>query len=106
MYTVKVKGFGVINFRNSPTRIPAEFHKVSQKELKLLTVLCRHQGADLEIMEAESERLLSIAEKLNNVKISEKDLDLDNAEVKIEDLFKSNDVMGELLNSLEKDGDE
>jgi len=103
MYTVKIGGIGMILFRGKEVRVPAEFKKVSDKEIKYLKVVARRLNTTMEIMEKESERLASVAEKLSESDAQLGDIEIDETETKIEDLFESDDSLGTLLNNLKKD---
>jgi hypothetical protein len=103
MYTVKVKGPGTIVFRGQQARLPATFTKVPQKELKLLKILCKSANVEYEILEQESERIASVAEKARIAEVNLGDIDIDDTDTKIEDLFESDDTLGNLLKSIEKE---
>ena len=103
MYTVKVKGPGTIVFRGKQARLPATFTKVPAKELKALIILCQSVDSKYEILEQESERLASVSEKAKIAEINFDDIDIDDTDTKIEDLFESDDTLGNLLKSIEKE---
>jgi hypothetical protein len=103
MYTVKVSNFGTIAFRGKHVRLPATFNKVSEKELKLLKVICRSMSLQYEILEAESERIFRVAEKARADSQADYTEEIENTETKIEDLFDSDDTLGSLLKNVEKD---
>lgn len=103
MYTVKVKGPGTIVFRGKQARLPATFTRVPPKELKTLKILCNSVHSEYEILEQESERIASVAKKAKTSEVSLEDIDIDDTDTKIEDLFDSDDTLGNLLKSIEKE---
>lgn len=105
MYTVKVSGPGTITFRNRTVRTPATFSKISKRELRLLKVMCTSKNLNCEVLEAESERLAKVVEKVKieeEVEVDETGLSDPNVEV----LFESEDTLGYLLNNSERESDE
>ena len=102
MYTVKIFGPGTIVFRQRDVRVPATFNKVSAKELKFLKVLCRAQNHTYEILEAETERLSRVAEKVHDDDDGFIDVDkaIEETETNIEDLFEGDDTLGQLIDDL------
>jgi hypothetical protein len=103
MYTVKIKGPGTIVFRGKQARLPATFHKVPLKELKALKLACLSTNSDYEILEEEGDRIASVAEKAKTAEINIDEIDIDDTDTKIEDLFDSDDTLGNLLKSIEKE---
>ena len=102
-YTVKVEGPGTLAFREKIARLPATFNRVTAKDLKILKVMCQSINVKYEILEKESERLAAVAKKAqsvdNNIDIS----DIEETDIQIEDLFDSDDSLGDMLKNLEKD---
>ena len=102
-YTVKVEGPGTLAFREKIARLPATFKRVTAKDLKILKVMCQSINVKYEILETESERLAAVAKKAqsvdNNIDIS----DIEETDIQIEDLFDSDDSLGDMLKNLEKD---
>ncbi len=96
MYTVKISGPGTITFKGRTARLPATFNKISEKDLKLLKVMCLAQNFEYEVMEEESERLTRVAEKAKAEDIMSNDPDLIEA-TEVEVLFESDDTLGDLL---------
>jgi len=101
-HTVKVEGPGTLVFRSKIARLPAIFNKVSDKDLKILKSMCRSIDVQYEILEKESERLAAIAKKAKTVEEVES-FDIDQTETKIEDLFDSEDSLGDILKNIEKE---
>lgn len=102
-YTVKVEGPGTLAFREKIARLPAIFNRVTAKDLKLLKAMCRSINVKYEILEKESERLASIAKKAQIVADDIEPFDIDQTETQIEDLFESDDALGDMLKNLEKE---
>ena len=100
MYTVKVTGPGTITFKGRAVRVPAVFNKVSERDLKILKVMCKAHNFEYEILEAESERLARVAEKVkaDSGDVADVDAVIEGTETKVEDLFESDDTLGDLLN--------
>lgn len=104
MHTVKVNGPGSMVFKGRQVRLPAEFKNLSDKDLKLLKVMCHHANVNFEIIGAESKRLASVAKKLSEAHITEEELkSIDDTDIEIEDLFTSDDSLGKLLGNLDKE---
>jgi len=104
MYTVKITNSGTITFRGSPTRLPATFNKVCSQELKLIKVICRANNFIYEILEKESERLAFVAEKVRRTEyILDSDEAIEGTEVEVEELFESDNTLGDLLKNLDKE---
>lgn len=102
-YTVKVEGPGTLAFREKIARLPATFNRVTIKDLKLLKVMCKSINVKFEILEKESERLASVAKKAQSVDDVIDISDIDQTETQIEDLFESDDSLGDMLKNLEKE---
>lgn len=103
MYTVKIKGPGTIAFRGKQARLPATFHRVPLKELKALKLMCLSIHSEYEILEEESDMLASVAKKAKTAEVDLGDIDIDDTDIKIEDLFDSDDTLGNLLKTIEKE---
>lgn len=104
MYTVKIPDHGNIVFRGKQVRLPATFNKVSEKDLKLLKVMCHSLNIKYEILEAESERLSKVLEKAKSANvILDPTREIEETNTKIEDLFEGDDTLGDLLKSVGKD---
>lgn len=104
MYTVKVSGPGTIVFRQRSIRVPATFNKVSVRELKLLKVMCQAHNLTYEILEAESERLAKVAEKIKNIEeIADVDAAIEGTETTVEELFESDDTLEKLIGDMGKE---
>jgi hypothetical protein len=104
MYTVKISTSGAVIFRGKDVRTPAIFPKVTTKELKFLKILCLSQNLEYEILESESERLSQVAEKIHEgEEILDIETSIDNTDTTVEDLFESDDTLGDLLGNLGKE---
>jgi protein gp37 len=102
-YTVKVEGPGTLAFRGKQARLPATFNRVTAKDLKILKVMCQSINVNYEILEKESERLAAVAKKAQSVDNVIDVSEIEETETKIEDLFDSDDSLGDILKNLEKD---
>jgi len=104
MYTVKIKGTGSLIFGGRSIRVPATLKKISDKQLKLIKVMCRAHSLEFEILEEESDRLARVTEKLHDDSLIENiDEEIENSETIIEDLFESDDTLGKLLGEMRKE---
>jgi len=104
MYTVKITGTGTIVYKGRVSRLPATFPKIPKKELITLKTMCRSLGAEMEILEAEGERLVNVVQKIkDNENLSTDVSVIEETETKIEELFDSDDALGNLLDKLKKD---
>jgi hypothetical protein len=104
MYTVKISTPGVVVFRGKDVRTPAVFSKVTIKELKFIKVLCLSRNLTYEILEEESERLSQVAQKItDDQEILDFDEAIDNTDTTVEDLFESDDTLGDLIENLGKE---
>ena len=68
-----------------------------------MKAMCRSINVKYEILEKESERLASIAKKAQIVADDIEPFDIDQTETQIEDLFESDDALGDMLKNLEKE---
>jgi len=102
-YTVKVEGPGTLAFREKVVRLPATFNRVTTKDLKILKVMCQSINVKYEILEKESERLATVAKKAQIVDDNIEPFDIEQTETQIEDLFESDDTLGDILKNIEKE---
>lgn len=103
MYTVKLTDRGkILNFKGKQIRLPTTLSRLSEKDLKLLKVMCKAQAITYEILEQESERLATVIAKAKEAPVKPSDVN-DDVEIIVEDLFESEDTMGELLKHLNKE---
>jgi hypothetical protein len=104
MYTVKINGVGNIVYKSRETRLPATFKKVPKDDLTMLKVMCKSLNATMEVLEEESDRLASVVQKVQNdeVTISD-DLGIEETETSIEELFDSDDALGNIIDQLRKE---
>jgi hypothetical protein len=104
MYTVKISTPGAIVFRGKDVRTPAVFPKVTTKELKFMKIVCLSQNLEYEILEAETERLAQVAQKITeDQEFVDLDEAIDNTDTTVEDLFESDDTLGDLIENLGKE---
>jgi hypothetical protein len=104
MYTVKINGVGNIVYKTRSTRLPATFKKVPEADLTMLKVMCISLNATMEISGLESDRLTSVAQKVQADKVIIVDgFEIEETETKIEELFESDDTLGNILDQLRKD---
>jgi len=103
MYTVKINGVGNIVYKTRSTRLPATFKKVSEANLTMLKVMCTSLNATMEISGAESDKLTSVVQKVQADKVIDDGFEIEETETKIEELFESDDTLGNILDQLRKD---
>lgn len=103
-FTVKLLDRGkTLDFKGQQIRLPATIDKLSKKDLTLLKVMCTAQGVTYEILEQESERLVSMIEKAREPTNEVPEPMEEDGEIIVENLFESEDTMAELLKNLNKD---
>ena len=105
MNTIKISGPGMLVYKGKQIRLPATLNKVPDKDINLLKALTKAKSVEMEFLEEESVRLARMVNKVKSEELPEPNSieEIEKTEIKVEDLFDSDDTLGSLLKNTDKE---
>lgn len=92
-------------YKGKQIRLPATLYKVPDKDINLLKALTKAKSVEMEFLEEESVRLARMVNKVKSEELPEPNSieEIEKTEIKVEDLFDSDDTLGSLLKNTDKE---